>query len=191
MDWIGHMKYKKGQIIGVTGIMGAGKSYFAQKMLSCEHHIIEIDDIRRELLWSSMNIHAIELRKTIIENFNLKNYDQKFFFDRASFTEYIFSQKYILKNFNCLCKPFFIQEIFQQYDRNKINLLVWSHLIEDDYIQLLNSIIFIDIHLDKWKKINPIHDSLFSSRVDFFHDLMNKKALLNKLSLPVEVLLNE
>ena len=72
--------------LGITGVIGSGKSFLAQNFSIYENEIyinstnspisvFEIDDIRRELLWNSQSNLAIKLRKQLTKFFNIKNYN--------------------------------------------------------------------------------------------------------------------
>lgn len=195
MDWVGIMNYKLGDIIGITGVMGAGKSYFAKNIFKgtpydYDINIIEIDDIRRDLLWESNQPLAKNLRQEIIKNFNILEYDECFLFDRVKFTQYIFSNEEILKKMNFLCKEFFIQEIKNKCKEDKINLLIWVNLIEENYLNIINSIIFIDINEALWIKRNK-NNSLFDTRIKLQTNIESKKELLNNVNVHYEVFKNE
>lgn len=189
------MNYKPGDIIGITGVMGAGKSYFAKNIFKgtpydYDINIIEIDDIRRDLLWESNQPLAKNLRQEIIKNFNILEYDECFLFDRVKFTQYIFSNEEILKKMNFLCKEFFIQEIKNKCKEDKINLLIWVNLIEENYLDIINSIIFIDINEALWIKRNK-NNSLFDTRIKLQTNIESKKELLNNVNVHYEVFKNE
>lgn len=193
MGWVGNMNYNIGEIIGITGVMGAGKSYFANNFSKYypEHkeiNIIEIDEIRRKLLWKSNSSLAIDLRKKIISEFSILNYDEKFLFNREIFTNYIFSDKKILDKFNEICKDFFVKEIKNNYEKEKLNLLVWVNLIEEEYFKLVNSIIYVDINEVTWSKRN--NELICKSRLDFQTDIKKKKELLKMLNINYKVFNN-
>ena len=122
-------QFNNNELIGITGTIGAGKSFLAQSfsLLYPQYenriNVIEIDNIRRNLLWESLSALALDLRLKLIKTFNISHYDKNLFFNRKDFTEYIFSHTDILQQFNQLCKPFFIQEINQLRKEDKVNIV--------------------------------------------------------------------
>lgn len=179
-------------IIGITGIIGAGKSFVAEKIKrQYQANIIELDDIRRDMLWHSLTIEAVNLRKELIKEFSIKNYDNNYFFDRDSFTTFIFSNEDILKKFNLLCVSYFLDNIREKIVQHTLNCIVWVNLIEENYLPFIDYVIFVDISQEKWQKNNHNNLSLIQERYTKQTHVDNKKNLLNNLTLPYEVYHNE
>ncbi len=190
------MKYKNNDLIGITGIMGAGKSFFANSFDTIYNeyknkiNIIEIDDIRRNLLWKSKELNALKLRQEIINQFSI-GHDENLFFNRELFTGYLFSNIELINKFNKLCKPYFIEEIKSSMCENKVNFLIWVNLIEENYLGLLNHIVFIDVTEEKWLKRNSYNLELFQLRLKFQNNSNIKKELLKNIKISYEVHLND
>lgn len=187
--------------LGITGVIGSGKSFLAQNFSIYENEIyinstnspisvFEIDDIRRELLWNSQSNLAIQLRKKLTKFFNIKNYNSEYFFDRIEFTNFIFSSKDILNEFNTVCKPFFIHYIHQNQLKNHINLIVWVNLIED-YYHLnfpFKHIIHTTISNKKWNKHNS---SILSHRIKLQNNPYKKNKILKTSGIPYSIIYYE
>lgn len=190
-------QFNNNELIGITGTIGAGKSFLAQ---SFSHlypqyenriNVIEIDNIRRNLLWESLNALALDLRLKLIKTFNISHYDKNLFFNRKDFTEYIFSHTDILQQFNQLCKPFFIQEINQLRKEDKVNLLVWVNIIEENYLPLLDFLIFVDVTEKTWLQRNLNDLESLQTRIKFQNNYNEKIKLLETINIPYEVFYNE
>ncbi len=190
-------QFNNNELIGITGTIGAGKSFLAQSfsLLYPQYenriNVIEIDNIRRNLLWESLNALALDLRLKLIKTFNISHYDKNLFFNRKNFTEYIFSHTDILQQFNQLCKPFFIQEINQLREEDKVNLLVWVNLIEENYLPLLDFLIFVDVTEKTWLQRNLNDLELLQTRIKFQTNYNEKIKLLETINIPYEVFYNE
>lgn len=179
-------------IIGVTGIIGAGKSFVAERIKQqYDANIIELDDIRRDMLWYSLSPEAYNLRKSIIEKFSINSYDAHYFFDRENFTKFIFSDEYMLRQFNLLCVNYFLDNIRKKILPNKLNCVVWVNLIEENYLQLIDYLIFVDISEKQWLQNNQNNFSLIQQRYNKQTHSDNKKKLLNNLTTAYEVYHNE
>lgn len=190
-------QFNNNELIGITGTIGAGKSFLAQSfsLLYPQYenriNVIEIDNIRRNLLWESLSALALDLRLKLIKTFNISHYDKNLFFNRKDFTEYIFSHTDILQQFNQLCKPFFIQEINQLRKEDKVNLLVWVNLIEENYLPLLDFIIFVDVTEKTWLQRNLNDLESLQTRIKFQTNYNEKIKLLETINIPYEVFYNE
>lgn len=190
-------QFNNNELIGITGTIGAGKSFLAQSfsILYPQYenriNVIEIDNIRRNLLWESLSALALDLRLKLIKTFNISHYDKNLFFNRKDFTEYIFSHTDILQQFNQLCKPFFIQEINQLRKEDKVNLLVWVNLIEENYLPLLDFIIFVDVTEKTWLQRNLNDLESLQTRIKFQTNYNEKIKLLETINIPYEVFYNE
>lgn len=177
--------------IGITGIIGCGKSFLAHYLCSLyEANIIEIDDIRRNMLWSSLSAESVNLRKALIKEFYIQDYDCQFFFDRESFTDFIFSDIQILKNFNSICQSYFKKTIKKNLLPNRLNCIVWVNLIEDNYVDMIEHIVYVDISHKRWSDFNK-ENLIIQKRLNFQLDCEKKKNLLDHLSVSYEVFYNE
>lgn len=179
-------------IIGITGIIGAGKSFLSHKLKSQYHaNIIEIDDIRRDMLWQSLSQDSVNLRKELIKEFHITTYNKNYFFDRTNFTKKIFSSEIILQKFNSLCKPYFCTSIKERIKTNSLNCIVWVNLIEDYYVDLIEHLVFIDISEHQWLKYNQNNLTFMLERYNMQTEMIEKKKLLQQLSISYEVYSNE
>lgn len=190
-------QFKNNELIGITGTIGAGKSYLANSfsVIYTQYedriNVIEIDDIRRNLLWSSTDPLALDFRETLIKSFRISEYDNELFFNRNLFTDYIFSHTDTLQKFNELCKPFFIEEVKNFKKEDKVNLLVWVNLIEDNYLPILDFLIFVDVTEKVWLQRNINDLESLQKRIKFQTNYNEKIKLLESINLPYEVFYNE
>lgn len=176
-------------VIGISGIIGSGKSYISNKIKEkYQANLIEIDDVRRYLLWKSTDNLAYELREQLNIYFKL-NYDN-LMFHRKEFSDFIFSEQNILDDFNLICVPYFKSYIQSQLLTNQLNLITWVNLVEDNYVDLLDYIIFVDVSEKTWKQRNFFDIDNIKKRLDKQKSLNEKIQQLNN-RLPYEVFLNE
>lgn len=175
-------------LLGITGIIGCGKSFVAIELKNKYNaNVIEIDDIRRYFLWSLKTKEALSLRKELIDTFLIDNYNDEYFFNREIFTNFIFSDISILNKFNRICFPYFINEIKNKLIKDSFNILVWVNLIEDNYVQLTDYVLFIEVCNKRWKQYNSENIHGMKKRLDKQKSNLEKKLLLNNLSIPYEV----
>ena len=176
-------------VICISGVIGSGKSFISDKIKEkYQANLIEIDDVRRYLLWKSTDNLAYELREKLNIYFKL-NYDN-LMFHRQEFSEFIFSEQKILDDFNLICVPYFKTYIQSILLPNQLNLITWVNLVEDNYIDLLDYIIFINISEKTWTKRNLSQLEMIIKRLNKQNTLEEKIKQLND-RLPYEVYLNE
>lgn len=184
-------KYNQYEVIGITGIIGSGKSFLSKRLeINNNANIIEIDEIRRNLLWYSLSLLAIDLRKEIIKQFNIGVFDNNYFFNRKKFTEYIFSDIENLKKFNQLCIPYFKEEIKNKIIENKLNCIVWVNLIEERYLELLEYLIILNITEEKWHNNNKKDIDLLLKRREKQNSFKSKITMLKCNNIKFEVINN-
>lgn len=178
-------------IIGITGVIGSGKSFLSHYLKSYyQANIIEIDTIRRDMLWNSFSSQSVQLRKELTEEFCIEKYDSQYFFDRTSFTQFIFSNIHFLNKFNVICKPYFKEAIKNLLISERLNCVVWVNLIEDDYLDMIEYMIYVNISQDKWNQFNQ-GQKIVTERLNTQLDLVSKKTLLKNLPICYEVFENE
>lgn len=151
-------------VYGVTGLMGAGKSSVARMLGSQikDSNIIEIDDIRRELLWGvSANQN---LQEEISNQFGLsvKNFESQ----RTKLSDRVFDNKENLKKYANTLFPYIAAEIEKQMNLFTHTLLVWAYLAEDGYLNYVNQTVFL-VHT---------HNDIIKSRNKF--DVDTEKRIL-------------
>lgn len=184
------MNYLQYKNIGITGNIGFGKTFFAQQIKNSnpQFSIYEIDDIRRLLLWQSKDVLAIELRNKMIEKFSLDMTEKAFIHFREQFTQIIFKNQKNLHLFNQIATPYFKQYLLQKLQLSKHSLIVWSRLVEDDYLDLINYVIILNPHQKTWKIRNSHQLDMISSRLQLQDSIEYKIQLLNQTSIPYEVI---
>lgn len=179
-------------VIGITGSIGVGKSYIASKIeKEFNANIIEVDNIRRFFLWESLEKESLLLREKIINLYKIENVLENYFFDRNLFTEKIFKTKKELKKINKICTPFFKDYIKKQIIKNKLNCIIWSNLIEDNYLDLIEHILLIDISDNDWHKLNNKNIELILRRKKVQSSINEKINYLKKVNKSFEIIKNE
>lgn len=127
----------------ITGAINSGKSYFAREVkrrLNCQ--IIEVDDIRRHILWVSEKKEHIELREKLGDYFSLPTLGESHKLNREIFTHKIFENAENLYNYSLIATP-----VIQKYIENiqeENSFLVWVFILEEEYNKLCNGLV-IDI----------------------------------------------
>ena len=137
-------------VFGITGNLGTGKSSLAIDLQAYwatqgkELKIIELDDVRRYALWKSTQLHHIQLRKDLAKELNIPSESEFHWLNRKAFTELIFSSKEMLDNYANVATPVFIYDIKKDIGSENLDaVIVWAHLLEENYEQLLTSSVII------------------------------------------------
>lgn len=161
---------------GITGDIASGKSYLS--LLLKSHlpriNIIEIDDIRRYILWYSVENEHIEIRKKLAILFEEKTYSNFFWINRITFTTKLFSHSSYLSLFSKIMTPLIQEYIKHHYfKQNSINVIVWVFLLEEHYDNLLNG----EIILTNFKSIK---DNNLKNREKIQKELFQRN--LNKIT---------
>lgn len=139
-------------IFGITGNLGAGKSTLSQLLIPIwKKHgqqliVIEVDEVRRNALWNSTQIHHIQLRYDLAQLFSLTTESENHWINREIFTTMIFSNAENLKKYSALVTPIFHYDIKNIISSTQYDIaIVWTYLVEEKYDSLLNSsIVFIN-----------------------------------------------
>lgn len=128
-------------VYGITGAMGAGKSTISQalKFYWVEPlHIIELDVIRRYMLWVSTEAEHINLRKDLAASLSLISKSEKHWLNRENFTNLIFSSKEKLEVYSKIATPILKKKVQQEISQHKNVLIEWAYLIEEQYTSFIN-----------------------------------------------------
>lgn len=136
-------------VYGLTGVMGAGKSTISSilKQLFLNYsknlHIIEVDQIRRYILWESIEKNHILVQKKISNFFNSQNKNNHKIINRATFSSFIFKNHENMEIFSLLVTPYIKKEIETIISKNNDSIIVWSYLLEEQYSMFLNQPLFL------------------------------------------------
>jgi dephospho-CoA kinase len=143
-------------VFGITGSLGAGKTSLAVDLQSYwatqgkQLKIIELDDVRRYALWNSSQKHHIQLRKDLAKKLNIQSETEFHWLNRKMFTELIFSSREMLDVYAEIATPIFIADIEKNIKSEDLDVvIVWAHLLEENYDVLLNSSVIITDCLSK------------------------------------------
>lgn len=187
-------------IFGITGAINSGKSWLGYRLLNYYKNIslIEIDDIRRYILWFSTEKEHILLRQELAALFNIKTATSFHWLNRKIFTDYLFLNEINLSNYSTIVTPHihkFTTDIINN-SKQSIFFIIWVYLLEENYDKLINKDIimienekvkyndFLNHRYDIQKKaLNTLKkaDIIFNHEYDiqsFFKILFNK----NKVS---------
>lgn len=120
--------------IGITGALGSGKSTLAHKIKTNNphYHIIEVDDLRRYVLWESLEEEHLSLREQLCHAFHLP------VFDRVIFTDLIFSSIENLSLYRSIMTPVLKNMVQQHITQYNYCIVVWAYLIEEQYVDMVN-----------------------------------------------------
>jgi pantetheine-phosphate adenylyltransferase len=142
------------RLIGITGVVGAGKTYMANKLCEIgkkitlmDFHNVELDAIGRKLLMDDTRPFAKNMRFLLIEKFfpEMHSYNQGDFIDVKEMSKKIFSDKSALKAYNKISEKPILFELQQQL-RGKTGVIFLNSalLIEANLTPLCNNnVLFI------------------------------------------------
>ncbi len=165
--------------IGITGNLGSGKSTFAKQLfLQNQHMILEMDDVRRDILWNIHSNENILFRKKISEDLNISLRDE--ILDRQELEHYIFSSSQNRAQFNSYFYPI-ISDIIQTHDDI---IFCWTYLLEENYLRLLEHVFIL-----KNRKLE--FNDFISNRQKIETTLENKIKILENNIIPFTVLENK
>lgn len=132
-------------VYGITGSLGVGKSSLAKELRyhwNCIHdsylYIIELDDIRRYVLWESIDNEHVALRIELAKLFSLTPRTEYAWLERSEFTRILFSSKKKLQDYSLIATPVLKAYVQKEIKKHPYCLLVWAYLIEEDYLSLIN-----------------------------------------------------
>ena len=196
-----HCNTYEAHIWGIAGSLGSGKTTFAKSLtqyFSKPIHIIEIDDIRRYLLWFSVEKEHIELREKLGRFFNLKTVEDEHWLNRETFTQIIFSSQHLLTAFSKIVTPFIKNHIQRMLRENKKQdvFLVWNYLVEESYTEFVNEFVILvdtktDIILERLDQQNDTAFETLSQRLALQPSIESRIQILKTKSIPFVVFNND
>lgn len=157
---------------GITGLINTGKTTLANKLaLILDYKIIEVDDVRREILWNSKDNKHVRLRKDLAEIFKLNTYSQYHWINRELFTKEIFKNPESLYNYSLIATPTIKEYINLKQEDN--SFIVWVYLLEEGYDSFINGKIIEVVNI-----INDSNDLIKSRKIIQINSLFkrNKEA---------------
>lgn len=186
-------------VFGITGILGAGKSTLAKKMVpnwtkqyrSLE--IIEVDDIRRYALWVSNESTHADMRKELGKAFNLSTGSLQYWLNRKELTDKIFEKKENLELFSKITTPVFKRDVEKKIKSNNLDkAIVWAMLLEEGYDNLINSVIMLVntsmVNVEKRIQKDSIDEA--KSRIKMCPDFSQKLQLCKTKKYPYMIVDN-
>lgn len=162
------------KIIGVTGKLGSGKSFVANELSfnTKNSTVLEVDYIRNKLFKVSKSRDAIALRKKISHTFDIDVTTEYVWLDYFQFYQKLFSDY----NYVQLCANIMTPYIKKRIKKELITLqgkgiscvyLPWAYLIEHDYLDIVNEVIFVTCQEDlvlRRAELSPHFDPLEAKR---------------------------
>lgn len=138
------------KVVGITGRLGAGKSFVAQELSfnTPNSKVIEIDFIRNALFKTSKAKDAIRLRKEIAHAFEVCTDSQYAWLDYAAFYQKLFSSPKQVSLCANIMTPYIkkrIKRILSEFKKENVSkvYLAWAYLIEQDYLDMVDEVILV------------------------------------------------
>lgn len=190
------------RIWGIAGALGSGKTTLAKSLpqyFSNPIQVIEIDDVRRYILWFSVEKEHIELREKLGRVFNVKTVGDEHWLNRETFTHLIFSSSKLLSSFSKIMTPFIKNHIDRMLSENKDHqdvFLVWNYLIEESYTDFVNQFIILidtktDIILDRLEKEQDNAFNTISQRLALQPSIESRIHTLKENNIPFVIFNND
>lgn len=138
------------KVIGVTGKLGAGKSFVAQELahITKNSSVLEVDYIRNVLFKISKAKDAISLRHEIAKSFNIEFTTNYIWLDYVQFYQKLFCSQENVQLCANIMTPYIKKRIKKELRKLKDNgidcvYLPWAYLIEQGYLELVSEVIFV------------------------------------------------
>lgn len=133
-------------IIGVTGEIGAGKSYVSQRLIELgkakgiEVHNIDLDQISHQILGELKEPVYGKVRKRIVDTFGTKVRGPKGTIERKHLGEIVFNDSLALEKLNeIMATPILVRTRRELYSKKGLILLNGALLAESDMSYLCNN----------------------------------------------------
>lgn len=151
---------------GITGRISVGKSFFASQLKRWMHcQIIEVDDIRRHILWKSVQKEHVEMRQSLSNFFGLKLMSDECWLNQEILTTKIFQSPENLCAYSAIATP-----VIKKYIENiqdKDSFLVWALLLEEGYDSLCNGKIIEVVDKTNRNQANEFLRTRLESQINF------------------------
>lgn len=120
---------------GITGKINVGKSFFASQIKKImQYQVIEVDDIRRHILWTSVKKEHIEMRQSLANFFGMIVSSDECWLNQEILTTKIFSNSENLYAYSSIATPLIKKYVENIQEKN--SFLVWALLLEEGYDSL-------------------------------------------------------
>ncbi len=171
-------------ILGVTGEMGAGKSYLSTMLQDCQSkipvHNIELDHIGHQILGELTDPVYIQIRQEIARLFGEHLLDTKGFVNRKALGEIVFDDRVQLQKLNQLLNtPISVRLRRELLGKRGIILINAALLAEADMLHICNNnVVLIEIAKDAQKKRleqRRLSPEQIETRVSCQYDTREKK----------------
>ncbi|EKD66131.1 MAG: hypothetical protein ACD_49C00064G0034 [uncultured bacterium (gcode 4)] len=180
-------------IFWVAWWIASGKTYFCNNLINflldkdIPTRLIEVDSIRRYILYISKEPHHYNIRTKLIQAFWM-NENKNNFLNPSSFWKIIFSKSENMKKYRELVNPEIINIIHQKINiLDGIILVEWAMLIEDWMLSLVdNNVILLNsnknLQLDRLKN-GDLPNKEVLRRIEFTDWLgfIQRKDLIQKI----------
>lgn len=142
-------------IVGVTGEIGMGKSFFSKKLLEASQHIseVDLDKIGHDILHNRSEPVYCDLRQSIIKEFGLSNGTS---IDRKELGDIVFNDVDALKKLNNMMWNPMLTRIRREIGKFKgVILLNGALLAEAGFLTLCNNNVFL-VNAPKEKQLEVL-----------------------------------
>lgn len=189
-------------IWGIAGSLGAGKTTLAKSLtqyFSNPIHVIEVDDIRRYILWFSVESEHIQLRKKLGNFFQINTVEEEHWLNREAFTHLIFSSEQLLNSFSQIATPIIkkhIHRMLKENDDYQDIFLVWNYLVEEHYTDFVNQFVILmdtqpNIILERLEKQDDKALNTISQRLALQPSIESRIQILKEKDIPFVVFNND
>lgn len=129
---------KMNYVLGVTGLMGSGKTYVCSKLIElCTKkqisiNYLSIDEIRREILGA--NNKYINSRVSIAEILGLK-LEGDSSINRQELNKIIYSSNESMNSFKSIINPIIRENIIEKKKYTRLMLIEWAMIVQDGFLK--------------------------------------------------------
>ncbi len=154
-------------IFWVTGNIWVGKTYLCEKLTylvrekkgihknnklqKLSLHLLNIDEIRRNILMYSQDKEDISIRKELVKKLNIQEYGEDYSINGAVLGDIIFFDKLKMDIYKEIINPRLIYMLETEIEEVEgIILLEWAMLVEDNMLDLVeNNVIVVNCNDDR------------------------------------------
>lgn len=177
-------KISKQKVIGITGVMGSGKSFSASylkeysKDKDVKVHNLELDDIAKFILYESKKPSHLKIQEQLFNKFKT--------LDKKEIAEKLFSKvEYIEFMKNLITKPSYIELRQRMKNLEGIILINNAVLVEYEMLDFVNNNVIL-VHIDNETRFEYLKEKRYISekdaknRIKYVLSTKEKKAVIKE-----------